>query len=353
MKSALAKYGYINAKLRARISKILSEDFLHRMVRSASLSEAVSLLMDTDFAPAAEAYNRTGDLKTAELELLKQEVSLLADVGAQVAGDVESFVSALALRYEVANLKNALRLWFDRVVRGRNIQAAVGYLYRRRIVHDLDLDAVVNADSLEVVVEVLQSTPYARVLAEQSERFHSMESVFPLEVALDHTYYGRLLAEIRELSPKDRKTAGRMIGVEIDIMNIHWMLRFKTYSGFGVAEALRYAIPHGYGIEENELRSAFESPVEAIDSLVKSRYGALRPLLSAEGSDSTSRMVMLEHILEEILLWEVRRILAGYPFTIGIILAYFVLKRAEIRRVMTILNAKYYALPEERIASVL
>ena len=69
--------------------------------------------------------------------------------------------------------------------------------------------------------------------------------------------------------------------------------------------------------------------------------------------DAVSRMALLERILEEILMWEIRRILTGYPFTIGIIIAYFVLKRSEIRRIMTVLNAKFYALPEERIEAVL
>jgi len=34
-------------------------------------------------------------------------------------------------------------------------------------------------------------------------------------------------------------------------------------------------------------------------------------------------------------------------------LSYFILKRNEINKVMTILNAKYYQLPEERIKSAI
>jgi V/A-type H+-transporting ATPase subunit C len=49
---------------------------------------------------------------------------------------------------------------------------------------------------------------------------------------------------------------------------------------------------------------------------------------------------------------EVRKILTGYPFTIGIILAYFILKSDEIRKIMTVLNAKFYEWPEERILSL-
>jgi len=50
---------------------------------------------------------------------------------------------------------------------------------------------------------------------------------------------------------------------------------------------------------------------------------------------------------------EADRSLAGYPFSIGIVLAYFTRQREELRTIMTILNAKNYSLPEERIRSAL
>jgi len=49
----------------------------------------------------------------------------------------------------------------------------------------------------------------------------------------------------------------------------------------------------------------------------------------------------------------VRRILGGYPFTVGVIMAYFILKGEEIRRIVTLLNAKSYGWPEDRILSAL
>ena len=58
-------------------------------------------------------------------------------------------------------------------------------------------------------------------------------------------------------------------------------------------------------------------------------------------------------ILEEIMKHEVHRILAGYPFTIGIILSYFILKRNELKKIRTILNAKHYGIEQERIESMM
>ena len=57
--------------------------------------------------------------------------------------------------------------------------------------------------------------------------------------------------------------------------------------------------------------------------------------------------------MEEIMRHEVQRILTGYPFTIGILLAYFVLKRNELNKVRIILNAKQYGIKPERIESMI
>ena len=146
MAGPLKTYAFINAKLRTRISKILPEQFIRQLVRARSLAESVQMLGETDFAPVQKIYERTGDIKTAELELLRKELSIYLELENLVEEEIRGFVHALTERFEVENLKNALRLWFDRRVRGRNIDYARGYLLRRRIHHAIDLDGLIDAD---------------------------------------------------------------------------------------------------------------------------------------------------------------------------------------------------------------
>jgi len=69
MASPLAKYAFINAKVRARISKILPDGTFDQLARAPSLEAALALLRETPFAHLEETYAATGDLKQAELEL--------------------------------------------------------------------------------------------------------------------------------------------------------------------------------------------------------------------------------------------------------------------------------------------
>jgi V/A-type H+-transporting ATPase subunit C len=375
---AIQTYAFINAKLRGRISKILPEEMFGQMARSGSLDECVQLLRDTDFAAVEEAYHRTGDIKTAELELVRREAGLYRELSGLVVDGLKPFVEALAERFEIENLKNAFRLWFDANVRKRSVEARAGYLLRERIRYTIDVDAIVNASTLQDAAAALSATPYGPLVAREAPRVMESGSLFSLEIALDQLFYQQLDAALDTLTDRDRRVARRLIGVEIDIENIGWLIRFKAFYGMGLDEALAHSIPRGLNLSREAIAEAYtaEEAGAALSGLVRTRYPELAALLStreqggmevgrsaaATGSSegtvrrrpaSVSRFALIERVLREIMLIEVRRILGGYPFTVGVIMAYFILKGEEIRRIMTLLNAKFYGWPEDRIFSAL
>jgi V/A-type H+-transporting ATPase subunit C len=359
MPGALKKYAFINAKLRARISKVLPEERLRQMARAATLSEAVGMLHDTEYAALEAVYTQTGDIKLAELELLRREVRVYVELESLVEAEAAQLVRALTTRFEVETLKNALRLWFDSRIRGRRIEGALGYLLRERVHYDLQPERLVNASSLEEVAVALEGTPYSSIVARVAPRVLETQSLFPVEIALDHHYYRLLLAAIAELEARDRQIARRLIGVEIDMENISWLIRFKSFFDLPLKEALEYSIPWGLNLSRELMTESYQSeqPGEVLSAVVRKRYPELAGLLSSQQRAETrvqfSRLVLMERILEQIMLLEVRRILTGYPFTIGIILAYFIIKANEIGKIMSILNGKFYNWPEERIMAAI
>jgi V/A-type H+-transporting ATPase subunit C len=355
MSGRLGKYAFINAKLRTRISEILSEDFFDRLIRAPSLPEAIQLFRGTSFDFLESVYSQTGDIKMLELELLKREIYLYREIEGYLTGDIRSFILSLALYYEIYNLKNVLRLWFDSTVRGRAIGEAVGYIVRESILNPLPIDAILNADSMDQIIESLQETPYSDVLRKAAGRVESQESLFAAEIELDRFFYMQLLQNIQELVSKDREIARKIIGVEIDIQNVNWLIRFKSVYDLPLEEAIRCIIPQGRSMDEETARRIYtsENPSEMLSAFIKKIYPALLSTASSQSQDSASRFLLLEAVLNQILMQEVRRALQGYPFTIGTILAYFVLKKEEIKRILTLINAKNYELSEERIRRIL
>jgi len=363
---ALRTYAFINAKLRARIGKILPEEFFAQMLRTRTLDESTQMLRGTDFAAVEETYHRTGDLKSAELELLRREAGLYRELLGLVNDELRPFVAALAGRFETENLKNALRLWFDINIRGRNVGTRTGYLIRERIRYPLDVDAVVNAGTLEAAGAALAGTPYAPVLAREAPGAVETGSLFALEIALDQLFFRHLDEPVESLSPRDRSVARRIVGAQIDIENINWLIRFKVFYALDLEQALAYSIPRGLNLSRQGIAEAYasERAGAALSELVRRRYPELSAMLSIreqssglrgvrEQAGSTLSLALIERVIREILLVEARRVLGGYPFTVGIILAYFILEGEETRRIMSLLNAKFYEWSEERIVSEL
>ena len=350
MPGALSVYGFLNAKLKARISGLLSPEILESLVRSPTLSEAMVLLKDTPYAALEAEYSRTGDLRGCEALLYSMEVEYHSSLERFAKEPTRSVIRAYAVRFETESLKNAVRLWFEARVRGRPSDGSGVYLYRGPLPHRLDLDSVLSAPVSEALIRAVSGTPYEPILRRAAPRMESEKTLFPLESELDRLAFSVLLSSLEGLSRRDRDIAAKVLGVEIDFHNVQWLARAQHFYRLGPEEALASLVPGGGSYDTAEAAAAYRSGnlPELAESILGGRNRGLA-VLAGSGGDPSARLGFLERALRSVLRGESGRLLAGYPFTIGTLLAYFALKREETRTLLAVLNAKYYALPEERI----
>jgi V/A-type H+-transporting ATPase subunit C len=383
MRSALATYGFLSAKLKTRISMIMSPAALDSLIRARSLPEAVLLLRDTVHAPIEAAFSATGDLLAGEAIVNARELALYTGLFRYLQDPILAFVRALSLRFEVEKLKQALRVWFDARVRNRAVQGSSGYIHRPRIVHDFDVDAIIHAADADALDAALAATPYQSIVRGLIPQVLAGQSIFRLEVALDHYYYAQVFRAATGLTAPDRSIAERMLGMDVDLQNLSWLVRFRTFHKMPVDEAMAYLIPQGKAIDRAAITAAWADgrsiAASGLEGIMR-RYGGIGALfgsflgdgVSPGGSaspggavdaaraysadarlDTANRLAYVESAVRQIRQADARRSLGGHPFSIGIVLAYFTLEREELRLVMTILNAKHYSLSEDRIRSVL
>ncbi len=355
MATALSTYAYINAKLRGRISKLLDEEFFRRVAGARSFPEAMGMLAGTPYEAAADAYTRTGDVKMSELELVRTEWSLLASLDRSIPDAIRPFTDAVLRRFEVASVKHALRLWFERSVRGRPIDEKVAYLVRDERVHDAPVDACINASGAAEVARALADRPYAGALGGPLGRVEQSGSLFEVEVALDRWYYGRLVERARALGGRDAPVALRLLGLQIDIQNVNWIVRMRRSYGPEHGELLEAVLPGGTLIRPDDARAAYRAdrPIDELLGVLGGRHPILASRRPDEDERGARRLALLEELLRAVLFAEVRRTLGGYPFTIGTMLAYVLLVGNEVRLLVSVLNAKYYELPPQRIEELL
>lgn len=331
MRSPLSTYGFLNAKLKTRLSKHLSKDFLDKLIRSRSLPEAIQLLKGTDYEEILKVYSDTGDLAMAEARMNERALKLHTDLYRFLKEPVLSFVKALSIRFEIEQLKSAIRLWFDASVRGRSITGKSSYLYHGHIVNSYNVDAIVRAKDTDGLFVALDGTPYLAIAREEIPLAVTKRSLYRFELALDRFFYKEALEATLKLSPTDKTIAMRILLADVDAQNESRLLRNEKLSSEDIKAESFLFIPYG-SVYTKLVKQEFKN---SSSNIVPNEAMAQSSELETAGRRALSK--------------EADRSLGAYPFTIGTVLAYFVKRQEEFRIVMTTLNAKYYSLPEERV----
>jgi vacuolar-type H+-ATPase subunit C/Vma6 len=128
-------------------------------------------------------------------------------------------------------------------------------------------------------------------------------------------------------------------------------VRLKFYYSVPTGDLIEYNIPGGYRMTSARLRQAFaaDSVRDVLSVALEKSFRSISDLMRRE--EELSKLYLLEIILWSYLVTEAKKTLGGFPFTIGTILSYLILKRTEIRNLITILNGKLLNMEKADIES--
>ena len=340
----LGKYSFINAKVRAMLSNLLTPEQFDHLREAEDVAALLADLAQTPYRQMTEKF-AAGDLEleALEQEFMRHDIAIHRKLfSTMTSTDEKNLLFLLMQRYEIEQLKVVLRLWHKNAP-----VPAEDYLLGENICFPLDWRQLLIAKNIEEIILLLDQTPYRTPLLKAREKFKESHSLFYLEVALDLDYYERISAAMEKLSAVDKTVAKAILGVEVDIENINWLVRSKKYYALGMGEMLPWLLPGGARIQKENIRNIYlsEDLDQIFETLAVGPYARLKDLVMGN-------MALLENILYEVLSREVRRALGGFPFTIGIILGYLVLKRKETGTLVSLIYAKKYGWKKEELAQV-
>ena len=339
----LTKYAFANAKIRAMRSCLLDASRMNRLADCAGVGELKDELKKTAYKEVMERLPADGaDLISLEKELIRYDVALFRKIYLTLnSSSIKGFFEVFLQRYEVEQLKVALRIWHKKIPVDID-----DYLLGEKVLFPIDFTKIILCQNIEEVLLLLNDTPYERPLWWAREKFKSTNSLFFLEVALDIDYYERLVACTERFAPLDRSIARKLIGIEVDIINIHWLIRLRKF--YSASIGLDWVIPGGDLIDKAHIRQFFTSDGlgQVVATIARGPYAKLQELVEGDPQ-------LIENFLYEVMFREVRRSLAGFPFTIGTVLGYLILKHRETTNLISLFYAKSLGLKKDAIASLL
>ena len=206
------------------------------------------------------------------------------------------------------------------------------------------VDSLLDAPSIEEVVERLDGTIFGDDLADAYDDYEDSGVLVPLENAIDRTYYDHLLDElvVDEATNQYRE----FLEAEIDFRNARNALRLAQ-SGADIDPAAYY-IDGGSLFTAAELASLSQNRDELVAAIRESPYGDDLSAALDELEDAES-LIQFERALEVALLKYTNSLGNVFPLSITPIASYILGKEREVDNIRAIARGREAGLSEEQI----
>ena len=259
MASGVSGYAAISTRVRAMYSDLLTPQDITRLSDSPDFSTLISGLKSTPYGKYISGL-KDNELtpRRGILQIRNRLADSYSSVVQQSPEETRPLVKQLFRYFEVGNLKAVLRSiqtvssWnsdlapWDRV---REVLFPFGSF------STIPAQAMVESGSITSAVELLHGSQYESAMSFAMKRYSAEQNLFPLEVALDLDYWRRLWGEVKNLKGKDREMGGKLIGSLLDLNNLMWVIRYKTYHNLSEEELINYTLPFGYRVRDEDVRA--------------------------------------------------------------------------------------------------
>jgi V/A-type H+-transporting ATPase subunit C len=339
-------YAVVHARVRARYARLLSRDLWHQLYAAPDLASLLDILSgtvygihldigDRELTARRTVYQLKGHLTDAYLRIM----SWVPDPGLQL------FIQLWRL-FEVDNLKALLR----GIETGASWDQVRFTLFPAGEHTVLPAEDMFTAGGVPQAIELLRDTTYYSTLRYALTRYAAENSLFPIEVALDLEYYRHLWRHVNDLQGLDHTHALRLVGGMIDLNNLLWAIRYRVYHHLSEEEIINYTLPFGHRVRDRDIRAI------AAGGRIAPIVGALYPEVRNSQTlleEPRSGLAELERQLQRHVQQQCHDTFIGYPFHIGIPVAYVLLSEQEIRDLTVLVEAKAAHVPLETISSLL
>ena len=333
---------------------LLTPQDMSRLGDAPDLPALVSMLKATSYGKYLSGLKEGEQTPRRIILQIRQRLAAsYASIVQQAPEQTRPLVRQLFRYFEVGNLKAVLRSiqtvssWTTDIAPWDRVREV---LFPMGSFSAIPAQAMVDSGSIVSAVELLRGTPYETTMSFAMKRFSAEQNLFPLEVALDLDFWRRLWGEVKELKGKDREMGGKLIGSLLDLNNLMWVIRYKTFHQLSEEELINYTLPFGYRVKDEDVRAiAAGADIPATVSRIYPNLPDVPSLLA----DPIAGLPQLEQLLKQQVMKQCVSTFIGDPFHIGLPLAYLLLSDFEIQDLVVLIEAKSSKLKDDAFRPLL
>lgn len=261
MKISLIKYPNINAKLKAMYANRLTKENIEDMIKQNSIKNVVLLLKSKSdiFKNSEENIDRL------EIEKLLDE-SLINDILKikNLLNKEDNKLFDMFLRqYEIKCVKSILRKLYSEDNTNDIIIENVR-MWTNSLFNEIKgIETIENFDDFFKAIERMEHYNFIK-----KYQNHEIINIFEIENEIDKLYFEELYDSV-----KFNKNLKDIVGSEIDLLNIEWIIRIKKFYNFDTQRLLNMLINRYYKIKPNILKDIIEkNSFDDINSILNKTY---------------------------------------------------------------------------------
>lgn len=342
----LLAYSGITTKVRAMESRLLKPEQFRELAEQEEVRSAADYLKEQ---PAyAEVFDGLDDTKLhrgyIEQILTQSEYQDFTRLYRFSSMKQRKFLDLYFKHYEVEVIKKLLRHMLGGREGQTDLSMFQGFFEKHS---ELDLETLCRAKNFSEFTEALEGTVYGKLLSQMQEK--GQTGLFDCELKLD-LFYFQLLWKLRNklLSKTERKILDDCFGSRLDLLNIQWICRARSFYRLSQAEIYALLIPVHYRLRADKVKLLVEAEDDAkfFAVLRETPYGKQEEL-------QTGQMPDIQLLSNQMLNRIYGRTGHRYPHSPAVLDSYLYRKELEMRKIVTALEGIRYGLPASEIMGLL
>jgi len=337
-------YEYVTARVRSRRASLFDDDDYRKLVRMGT-GEIARFMEDTEYSEEMNALgSRYSGVDLIEYALNRNLAKHFEDLLRWADGRLYDFIARYLRKFDVWNVKTVIRGIYS----GATAEEISDDLIRAGEIPGDLLDRIVQADTIEAVVELLSPTVFGDPLEAAYADYEETDVLVTLENAVDRAFYEPLLSGLPQVQEVDSPTGlyVEFLTAEIDFRNLRNALRLAR-SGAEIDPA-EYFIDGGKLFDRTSVEGLVANREQLVATVRESRYGdeiddALDDLEQADD------LIQFEHALDAALLEYADKLTNRYPLSICPVLSYVLAKEREVDNIRAIARGREAGLGPDEI----
>ncbi|MDY6981082.1 MAG: V-type ATPase subunit [Pseudomonadota bacterium] len=330
------KHAYLNTRLNLLSGWMKRTDLNRQLIREGD-TRSGELLQQAGLPQVFfELLSQPDEFDRQLHQLYLREVTLLLRA---TTGALREFVIHWLRQYELLNIKTVLRAR----AYGEPLDSTRITLLDIGDYASLSADTLLAAEDVNEIFRVLEHYNYAGLAQKARRHYQEQQNVFDLEAMIDRQYFVDLMQHFQFLDPEHKKALRPLLGMQLDRVNLLWLLRYRLNYGMDTSHIYYLLAPAGRWLDKSVLMTLLRQ--ETLEEMLQQLPPAWRKAVSGK-----QQLTRLENAADQLLQNYYTGLFRNSTDSVVRLVCYLWLRQHQLKQIAIIIKGRELGLDRTMIS---